>query len=287
MAGSGSKWLAGCGIGCGLLLLVMIAVAVGATLFVRDAFKGFGAAIETRGDLEERFGQAGDFTPWPDGTIPPERIEAFLGARDATAAAREQIASKFAAIPMSEAEARALDEKPAGQKALSVFKIVGSAFGLAGELGDFFEARNRALLERGMGLGEYTFLYTVTFYAWLGHSPDDGPQTGRDDDDRVNVKFSERDVQRRVHDDLLSMLRNQLRAVAPGAPEEWRERLAAEIETLERHRRRFAWQDGLPAATEASLEPYRERLELSYDPASNPFELTVTRKQGRYSITTE
>lgn len=286
MAGAGTKWLIGCGIGCGAIVLVLAGLGVFGALFVRDTLEGFDHAVQAHEELDQRFGGVDQFTPWPDGAIPATRVEAFLDVRASTAEARRQLAVKLSAIPLSESEARDLEAKPAGEKALSIFKIIRSAFGLGAELGGFFDARNAALLEQGMGMGEYTYLYALLYYAFLGGSPDDGPASDRDEEDRVEVSFSSVTSSRRVHDSLLSMLRNQLQGLPPDAAASQRQALAREIEALERDRRRYPWTDGLPPATAASLEPFRERLLATYDPVSNPFELAITTRKG-FSVTAE
>ncbi len=44
------------------------------------------------------------------------------------------------------------------------------------------------------------------------------------------------------------------------------------------------WKEGLPERMSATLEPFRERLEATYDPAVNQFELARNRRRGRFSI---
>ena len=276
----------GCGAGCLLVILVVLAIFAGGVMFVRDTVSGFETAVEIRAELENRFGTTGEFTPWPGGEIPADRIETFLAVRQGTQVERQDLADNFAAIPMSETEARELESKPSGEKALSIFKIIGSALGLGAEMGDFFAARNAALLDAGMGMGEYTYLYTVIYFSWLGHDPDEGPQTGRDEDDHVDVQLGQMRFGPRARDDLLSMLRNQLQQDSTGTTEDWVGLLTAEVEALERDTDRYPWQDGLPPSIAASLEPHRERLTASYDPISNTFELVITEKEG-LSITAE
>jgi hypothetical protein len=283
---AGQKWLIGCGVGCLLVALVFIAVVTGGVMFVRDTVSGFEAAVETRAELEKKFGTTDEFTPWPGGEIPADRIETFLAVRQGTELERQDLAENFAAIPMSETEARELESKPSGEKALSIFKIIGSAMGLGGEMGDFFMARNVSLLNQDMGMGEYSYLYAVIYYSWLGHARDEGPQTGRDENDRVDVQFGQPRTDSRARDDLLSMLRNQLRQDESVASDEWTALLTAEIEAMERDSRRYPWRDGLPPSIEESLEPHRGRLEASYDPISNMFELVITEKEG-WSVTAE
>lgn len=284
MAGAGKKWAIGCGIGCIAILLVLVALGVAGGMFVRNTMRGFADAVEARSALEERFGGVAEFTPRPDGVIPPERIEAFLAVRASTAGARRALAEKFSGIPMSESEARELDAKPVGEKARSILGIIGSAVGIGAEMGHFFDARNRALLEHEMGLGEYTYLYSLCYYVFLRHSPDDGPASERDTDGRVHI--GEASTSRRIHAALLSMLRNQMRELPSDAPE-LRAALAREVEAMKGDRDRYPWMDGLPPATAASLEPFRDRLDTSYDPASNPFELAINKKQGRLGFTAE
>jgi len=287
MASNTAKnWLIGCGAGCLLVVLGIVAIFAAGVMFVRDTASGFQTAVEIRAEMEQRFGTTGEFTPWSGGEIPADRIETFLTVREGTQAERQDLADNFAAIPMSETEARELDSKPSGEKALSIFKILGSALGLGGEMGEFFAARNDALLTQEMGLGEYTYLYVVIYYGWLGHDPDEGPQTGRDEDDRVEVRLGQMQTNSRALDDLLSMMRNQLEQDSSGAAEEWLELLRAEVEAMEHDSGRYPWQDGLPPSIAASLEPHRQRLAASYDPISNAFELVITHKEG-LSITAD
>ena len=83
------------------------------------------------------------------------------------------------------------------------------------------------------------------------------------------------------------MLRNQLDALPGETDDAWREGLAGEIEMLERDADRVPWQDGVPDSILASLEPFRERLEAAYNPATNPFELLRNKRRGLWSIQAE
>lgn len=274
------NWLLGCGVGCGALLLVFVALGVGGALFVRETVSGFEDAVEAGQTLDERFGRIEEFTPPADGSIPAERMLAFLAIREFSMPQRDRIAEAFKALPLSEAEAKELDEKPWTEKLGSIFRITSSAMGLGARIGDFFAARNKAMLEEGMGFGEYSYIYVLAYNSWLKHPPLDGP--GEDDED---FGMGNRDRQRR----LLQMLRNQLDAV-PGLAEEsadWKSALQAEIEAMQSDRQRLPWQDRLPPPLQASLQPFRDRLEATYNPVSNPFELARNRKRGAWSYTAE
>ena len=78
---------------------------------------------------------------------------------------------------------------------------------------------------------------------------------------------------------LVPMLRNQLEKLkteeSEGISEDWQHLLEREIEALGKDKDRILWQDGLPEVTEASLRPYRDQLEASYNPLTNPLEMMI------------
>ncbi len=274
--------LIGCGIGCLVLLILAIALFAGGAVWFRGLVSGFEDAAETRDALEQEFGEPGDFTPAADGSIAPARLEAFLAIREVTAESRSAIRRAFEALPLSEEEAREIEEQAFVEKMGSVFGITSSALGLARRIGDFFVARNDAFAEHGMGLGEYSYIYVLAYYNWLGKSPDDGP-TGDDD---MRGDFDRSYV--RVRRDLICHLENQLASLpaagAEAGPSAERHALEAEIEAMRDDRYRILWEDGLPAPIEKSLVPYRERLEASYDPVTNPFEIARMEQRGNFSF---
>ena len=78
----------------------------------------------------------------------------------------------------------------------------------------------------------------------------------------------------RLRTDITVMLRNLDEDLAADSePGGLRELVLAELESLEANPERIPWEDGLPEEFAAGLEPYRERLEVTYSPATNPFEL--------------
>ncbi len=132
----------------------------------------------------------------------------------------------------------------------------------------------------GVGLGECTDICGLAYYAWLGHSPAEGPESAGGEDEAEFGPRMGNASSGRIRGDLLQMLRNQLAALPDDADEAWRETLAGEIEAVEADSRRLPWQDGLPAQVAASFEPYRDALETSYSPVTNAFELGRNRKRG-------
>jgi hypothetical protein len=270
---------------------VGIVFVVGSYVFVRDSMQGFDGALEARELLEQRYGAPDEYEPSASGAVEAERMQAFLRVRELTAPAREQMHQVLEPISITEEQARELEEGSIWEKLSFVGGSTKNVLGLPAAMGDLFETRNRALLDSGMGLGEYTYIYTIVYYSWLGRSPDDDAQPagveieeGAAEPAPLEGVRSIRRVPRRVQRDLTDMLRRQLGAVDGATGTEltadWRERLAAEIAEMQEDSFRIPWQDGLPQPIEASLEPYRVVLEASFDPQTDEFELLRPRKEG-------
>jgi hypothetical protein len=108
---------------------------------------------------------------------------------------------------------------------------------------------------------------------------DDGDRGGRGGDE-FDVRESRRElVLVTLNERLLPMLRRQLAALDESGrlreSDPWRQQLVAEIAAMESDHFRIPWRDGLPPVIEASLEPYRTRLEASYSPLCNPLEVVA------------
>jgi hypothetical protein len=248
------SWFRGCAIGCGVFT-VLVVLALGVGTFVMQ--RSFRDAIDMREALEQVHGPAASFTPAPDGTIPPDRIEAFLHVRRSVHEACRELEE-------SNARLEALDEldddvePTSGEVRGAVWSGMKAAFGMGPRMGKFFRTRNAALAEVDMGLGEYTYLYVVSR--------------------REDRSFSER-----VDNDLRQMLRNQRTAIDTldeGPVVEFRDLLDGEIAALASDAERIPWQEGLPPQIEASLAPYRDELETLSCPDSFNLELTRNEKFG-------
>jgi hypothetical protein len=304
MPSTTSKWLIGCGIGCGVIILLIAAMIGGSYFLMRDTMKGFKESSQSDKLLDEKYGASDGFTPWPDGAVPPARMDVFLSVREATQPSREQIVKAFSGLPTDKAQIEKLKSQSAMEKISSVFKIGKSAFGLGSTLGTFFQVRNDAMLSAEMGMGEYTYIYAIAYYGGMKHSAWDGPEgpggpngdDGAEHGDQGSAPPANRRVRHhtselRAHDDLMKMLSNQLASLPAGAiagaPADWRQVLAREIAALEDDSTRMPWKEGLPPQIAASLEAYRPRLEATYTPVTNEFELGRSRAHGNWSVTAE
>lgn len=281
-----SKWLIGCGIGCAVVILLIVFAGVGGFFFVKNIVKGFEETDAIADVLNERYGSIKDFCPDPGGAIGPERVEAFLYVRNSMGPAKKKLESSIIILSDEERESQFKEESSPG-----VLTKIKTGLGIIPLIAEFYTGRNQALLDAEMGLGEYYFIYAVSYYSWLGKSPGDGLEYNlvNEGDEKRGVYWRRRrsedledrqdDVLKQLHRQILPMLKNQvaklMRIDVSPIRDPWRETLAAEIEAMEADRFRLLWQDGLPDVLEASLKPFRGRLEVSYSKVLNALEMAL------------
>lgn len=281
-----SKWLIGCGIGCGVVILLLAFAGVGGYFFVKNIVEGFEETEAIADALTERYGGIKDFCPDPGGAIGSERVEAFLSVRNSMEPAKEKLESSIIILSDEERESQFKEEPSPG-----ILTKIKTGFGIIPLIAEFYTGRNQALLDADMGLGEYYFIYVVSYYSWLDKSPGDGLEynlVGEDEEKRgvywrrrrnENLDDRQDDVLKQLHRQILPMLKNQLakltRIDVSPIRDPWRETLAAEIEAMEADRFRLLWQDGVPDVLEASLKPFRGRLEVSYSKVLNALEMAL------------
>jgi hypothetical protein len=276
---TGQKWLTGCGIGCGVLLLAGIGACVAGALFMKHTFRGIEKAAESQEALVGELGGVEDYAPPGDGAPAADRLEMFVQIREGTADARREVDAAAARLPPPELSE---EEAVIGKIRLGL-DVLGD---LIDSIGTYLQARNHALMERGMGLGEYVYLYSLTYHSWLGHPPGEAPEMRQGPDgvrvgvfDDNNALFSEEAVRRRYRRYVLGMVREQMASVGPESvaaeAETWRTRLEREIQRLEVDPGRVLWQDGLPEDLETALEPFRQRLEATWSASTNRVELPL------------
>ena len=270
---------------------ILIILGIGGFFFVKNIVHEF-QDMETLEDaLMKQHGKMKEFCPEPDGSIPPERMETFLSVRSAFAPIREEIESSFTKLSERQGT-REIDLTRPKPGPRNVLRMIRLGVGIIPEIAGFFKSRNQALLNNGMGLGEYYYIYVVAYYSWLGKSPEDGPPFELVDRDERDDFWDEgeeellemrRDrILRRMNRLILPMLHNQLEKLSAGnmtqASDKWKERLEAEIKAMETDRYRLPWQDGLPQVLEISLNPFRKRLEASYSKMTNALEVAFEQR---------
>jgi hypothetical protein len=269
-----------------VVILLLVFAGMGGYFFVKNIVKGFEETEATADVLMERYGGIKDFCPDPGGAIGQERVETFLSVRNSMETVKEKLESSINILSDEERASQFKKELSPG-----VLTKIKTGFGIIPLIAEFYTRRNQALLDAEMGLGEYYFIYVVSYYSWLGKSPGDGLEYNLVDEDEEkrgvywkighseNLEDRQDDMLKQLHRQILPMLKNQLAKltgidVSP-IRDPWREMLAAEIEAMEADRFRLLWQDGLPDVLEASLTPFRGRLEVSYSKVLNALEMAL------------
>jgi hypothetical protein len=265
--GSWRVWARGCLVV--LVVLVAVGVLIGGWVVTIGPVR---EAIEARETLAVLYGPQEDFTPPLDGAVPVERMEAFLAVRERLAEPCARLTEASEAVEfVNGLEWAEVPPKP--QAATELWRGTRRAIRLEARRGEFFRARNQALLEAEMGLGEYSYLFAIAY----------GPRLARDREAEGYGLVNDLPVLPRIRALLVDMLRRQLAAVeaSPGADrEDWARELTAEIARLDEDPRGIPWMDGLPPQIAASVAPYRQRLdELACEDATS-LELMRNEKSG-------
>ncbi len=281
MASTTQKWFIGCGIGCGLMILITAVIGGGIFFAVKDVVKDGKAIEESNEAMISAFGMPDEFVPQANGAIAPERVEIFLASREATAPAMDKMASILNTLD---------DDNEEGGK--NVMKKIKAGLSLVPSILGYINERNTVLLEHGMGDGEYTYIYSLAYFSYLDRDLTDGPSfqmNGNNDDDDGGFNWSvdsgsdrnrvrekrEKNIRRHMHQLHMSFLLNQISSLDESADLDGRLRavLEEEREAMNAANRRLLWEDGLPAAIEASLAPYASELNESYLPVLNEIEM--------------
>jgi hypothetical protein len=267
-----TKVLAGCGVGCLLALLILGGLGWMSYRWARTAAEVVDAANQAEDRLEEEYGAVRDFRPPKDGRMSEERLQAFITVRESMAPQRKAIEEAIAALAPTESEGRRIGGLRAARAGIS----------MAPRFLEFAKARNEALVEAEMGLGEYTWIYWLTYHAWLGHPAGESlleeyMEVREDPEGSVQMHiegFDPEEARSRLRRDIRAMLRNLEDELAAGSgTAEFHDLVTDELAALGADSRRIPWEDGLPDAFTVGLEPYREGLEATYSPATNQFEL--------------
>ncbi len=251
--------------GCGGLIVLAIAIPVVLAVMILVPMN---RAVETRAELESAYGTQETFIPPASGAPAPDRIEAFLDVRRALVPTCDD----FWTAERSVAKLESFD----GQEDVSKMAVMKQAMsttknmmGMGSLIAGFFETRNQALLDAGIGLGEYTYVYVLAY--------------GReivDPAEKLQL-FGPKATNARVRKALQSMLENQLhRLREEGGPDDAVAAVAAEVERLESDPDRIPWQDGLPPAIEEALLPYRQELDELFCGSTPPLELMINEKRA-------
>ena len=253
---SGKSWRTGCGDLVASLVFFIVVTGLVALRPVREAKR-----VEQ--NLNDRFGEVPAFSPAPDGLVAPDRIEVFISVRhnlrEPCRRFREN-RDRFDEIDKLEQEGELSSE--------DVFGGLKTAFGFLPDFLNLMRSRNGALLEAGMGLGEYSYIYVLAYSDQLSSL--------------FNEPGQENLFKPRTRRELTQILRNQHAALEAqrheGEYEELSLTVREEIAALEKGSHAFPWQGGLPPFIETSFAPYEDQLDDLFCDASVRFELQQKNK---------
>lgn len=244
-----------------IVLLIGIAVlAVAMTALLAN--RGYARAFDLRTQLEARHGDLDRYRVSPDGTIPPDRMVRFLEVRRAL---KSRCAAVTASTEPFQRVARLAKARGGEPDLAGIFGGVTAAAGrlptLAFVFGDYVTARNGALLEQEMGLGEYMWIYSVAYFGLMGQAPLP-----------VLERKSEASIfEGRVFPTIAKAIRRHVADAALGGGP-W----VDELGRLQRDPERIPFSSGLPIELAASLAPYRTTLAERACPAAAELDLTIT-----------
>ena len=265
MEGSTKGCLKQTAIGCGVLVFLAIAIPLILAVMMMSPLK---RAIDLRETLEQHHGPQGAYVPPADGIPAAERIEIFLGVRRALAGPCADLTD--AELQVQEIERLDQQDEIDRMKVMrQAFSMTKSMMGVGPVISRLYEIRNQSLLDSGMGLGEYTYIYVLAYHKQLLEPPDD------------DQLFGPGATNRRIRDALLAMLENQLAALeSEGGDKAAIASLAAEIAAMHENDDRIPWQDALPDSMSEAFAPHRTELDTLYCRAMAPFDLMINEAHG-------
>jgi len=241
-------------IGCGVLIIIAVAFPL---VMAMKMMGPFNRAVDSRHAMEEVFGPQESYIPPASGAPSTDRIEVFLEVR-------RTLREPCADLSVAERQVQKLesfddqDEVDRLEVLKQAFSTTKSMMGVGPVIGRLYEIRNQSLLDAGMGLGEFTYIFTVAYRDQMLDPPE------------ADQLFGPTPTNRRVRKALLSMLESQLTVLrSEGGGEAEIAALEAEISAMQADRNRIPWQD-----------EYRAELDELYCPAMAPLELMINKKRG-------
>jgi len=203
-------------------------------------------------DVNDRFGMAEQFVPEADGAVPADRLERFVRVRRAVHPACMELQQVMDGI-LGMASIEDDPDLPGDEAARRGITGMKSAIKAGSSMVRLMDARNSSLLEQGMGLGEYIYLYLAAYsdqLADVASSP--------------YAELEESRVSNRTRTEFIRILTNQLDALGSGAEAEIRVALEEEIQSLKESKVSTPWPNGPLPKTRESLSPYRDELNGLY-----------------------
>jgi len=256
----------------GCLIVAAIFVAVPLLVVAVVGVKTWVPLEEAGDSLEELsrvLGSEASYRPLPSGEIPPERMELFLQIRDTVGIACAhygEVQEGFDSVASLETK----DPHDLGDVGGVVQDLGSASLAITPFLARFFRLRNAALLERRMGLEEYTYIYALAYHDTLLNEL------------TLQEIFSDGLALSPAASQMLQglLLRQEEVMQEDGGGPIPAAIVVAEAERMAEDPARLLWQDALPAPLAASIEPYRERLDRVFCPATAGLEMEANPRRA-------
>jgi len=239
--------------GCLLIFVTVVFIVVSGIYFVTAKVRDAKHLEQT---LIDQFDWADKYTPPIDGSITPQRLEGFIRVREAV----QTHCVDYQAILADVIELERLEDDQEisdGDKASRGLEGVKSLFSAGPKMIKFSVARNEALLDENMGLGEYLYIYLTAYGEQLAN-----------ESASPYAKMDEAYVSQRARKEFTKILGNQVTALEASSKlpsyENLIIQLREEIEALKEGSHTSPWPNGPVGKASESLAPYQVQLAELY-----------------------
>ena len=206
--------------------------------------------------LIDRLGWADQYTPSPDGSISPQRIESFIRIREILqpdCADYQAVLTSIAKLEQMETD----EESSSSDTASAGLQGLKSAFSAGPRMVKFSTNRNQALLKEEMGIGEYLYIYLTSYGEQLAKEP---ASAFSNMEEAYVSERARREFVQILSNQQLALQTNELQSTYPGLDED----LQAEINALKDGSHSAPWPNGPIGKARESLIPYQSQLNDLY-----------------------
>ena len=272
------KFLIGCGIVAALGIACIVVGTWAVAQWAKSKFPDTKRIEAMQKDLEQRFGDRDAFVP--ASTLDPTRVETFLAIRDSLVGRGAVVADDIENLTRL---GKQIDTKNRGliQRIVQGTSAARGGIGIATRAMEYTTQRDQALLDAGMGHGEYGYLFALSYFSYLEWNPAAGDTAAADQGVHSNTGGAQ--TSWAMRETFIRQLRN-LETALVAAPS--RDRAAEELLTLIRSEiaattggGRFPLAGHVPADWRTVLDRYRGRITATRP--KSPDELFLDRMQYR------
>jgi len=255
------SWLKIGGIACAAAVALVVLVLGG---IVAVTFRSYERGLAGESVLDRTYGRHDSYRIPSDGAVAADRMRRFIAVRRVLAPRCDEIADLTGSFRRVQSAAK--EGRP---DVVGLFGRIADAARRMPRLGLTFGAyvtdRNKALLDNGMGLGEYTWIYVVSYLAFL----EQPPATLLPSSNRPGL------FQDRIYPETARLIERHIEDTGMiGGP--W----VDELPRLRRDRERVPFSGNLPPELATSLEPHRPALADVACPAAAELDVTITVRRG-------